>query len=524
MTEAVLRRWSALSFRSSLLSMLAAGGLNLLSFAPYGCWPLQILSLSMLFSLWLRDDAARFSRRQAAGLGWAYSFAWLALAVGWLLVAMTRYGGMPLWLAVPALAMLAAALGLYAALVALAAAYLRQRWRLSPALLALLALPALWTLGEWLRGWVLTGFPWTISGYAHTASPLAGFAPVLGVLGLSWLNAVLAGLLALVAGGVGRKAAAAMLLAGGAVLAAGAGLRTLEWTAPHGQPIGVRLLQGNVEQDMKFNPEHLNESLRLYHEMILAAPADLVATPETALPMLSSQLPPDYLPRLNAFAQDTGSAVVLGLGVHDGGKRYSNSVLGFARAHAAQAYRYDKHHLVPFGEFVPTGFRWFVDLMRIPLGDFSSAGLLQPSMQVRDQLVLPDICYENLFGEEIARQLAAQAAGGGQAATILLNVSNLAWYGDSLAIPQHLQISQMRVLETGRPMLNVTNTGATAVIAAGGSIAAQLPPLTRATLASTVQGRSGLTPYVRWGNSAVLGIVLLSLLLAYSLGRRAGRE
>lgn len=514
---------SRLSFRSSLLLMLLAGGLNVLSFAPYGWWPLQILSLAALFGLWLREGDAGFSRRQAAWLGWAYSFAWLFGAVSWLLVAMTRFGGLPLALALPGLALLAGALALFAVLAAIAADYLRRRWRLSPALLALLVLPALWTLGEWLRGWVLTGFPWAISGYAHTVSVLKGYAPLLGVLGLSWLNALLAGAAALaISGRISRKQAQLLAFCMLLMFFAGRLLSMQEWTAPHGKPLSVSLLQGNVAQDTKFAQEHLNESLRLYHEMITAAPAGLVATPETALPMLSSQLPPDYLPRLNAFAQDTGSAVVVGLGVHDGGMAYSNSVLGFSRAHAGQAYRYDKHHLVPFGEFVPPGFRWLVDMMRIPLGDFASAGLLQPAMRVADQWVLPDICYENLFGAEIAQQLAAQAAGG-QAATILLNSSNLAWYGDSIAMPQHLQISQMRALETGRPMLSVTNTGATAVIRADGGIQAQLPPLTRATLQASVVGRDGLTPYVRWGDRAVLAIVWLSLLLAYGLGRRAGR-
>ncbi|MDE2427678.1 MAG: apolipoprotein N-acyltransferase [Burkholderiales bacterium] len=517
---------------------MLAGGLNVLSFDPVGWWPVQCLSLAFLFSLILRerpsDDttaAAVFTRRQIGWLAWSYSFSWLFGTISWLLIAMTRYGDMPVGMSLLALALLTAFLAMYAGLFGVTTHWLRQRWQTSAATTGLLLMPALWTLGEWLRSWLLTGFPWTISGYAHTSSPLAGYAPLIGVLGVGWLNAVLAGLLALAwrAGMATRhgeskttwRTPVAVLIVGATLLfGIGQGLRQVAWTQPHGAPISVSLLQGNVAQDVKFDQEHLNESLSLYHDMILAAPADLVATPETALPMLSSQLPVDYLPLLNAFAQRSGSAVLIGLGVHDGGSRYSNSLLGFSPLHQARAYRYDKHHLVPFGEFVPLGFRWLVDMMKIPLGDFSSAGIAQAPMAVRDQFVMPNICYEDLFGDEIAQQLFAQNASSGPVATILLNASNMAWYGDSFAIPQHLQLSKMRVLETGRPMLRATNTGATAVIDVGAGLVAELPPLTRGTLRATVQGRSGMTPYVMIGNAGVLILVLLSIAVAWWMARQ----
>jgi apolipoprotein N-acyltransferase len=186
-----------------------------------------------------------------------------------------------------------------------------------------------------------------------------------------------------------------------------------------------------------------------------------------------------------------------------------------------QNYRYDKHHLVPFGEFVPFGFRWFVDMMKIPLGELSNPGILQPAMPVKDQLVMPNICYEDLFGGEIAQQLRAQAQSAQGAASILLNVSNLAWFGDSTAIPQHLQISQMRALETGRPMLRSTNSGATAIINSRGEVVSQLAPLTQATLAGSVQGTTGLTPYIRFGDAFVLLLAGLAILSAYFLGKRS---
>ena len=507
----------SLSWRTSMMLGLVAGCLNILSFAPFNIWPLQLISLALIFLLVVqRDD---WSIRQIALIGASYGFGCLFLGISWLVIAMWRYGDVPLALSIMALALLAAYLALFSAGMLAIGHWLQQRWTLSVTLSLLLVFPALWALSEWLRGSMLTGFSWLASGYAHTGSPLAGYAAVIGVYGIGWVSAVIAGAIALVL--LRRTAWIKLSILVGLLLVFGMVLRQHAWTHDHGEPITVRLLQGNVDQGIKFEIEHVNESLALYHEMILAAPADLIAAPETALPLLSSQLPVDYLPSLNDFAQRSNSGLVVGLGVHDGENRYSNSVLGFGREYATQPYRYDKHHLVPLGEFVPFGFHWFIQMMKIPLGDFSSAGILQAPMRVKDQLVLPNICYEDLFGEEIAQQLAAQASSTGGAATILLNVSNLAWYGDSIAIPQHLQISKMRVLETGRPMLRATNTGATAVISAHGEIVAQLKPLTRDTLSATVQGTSGLTPYILWGNLSVIMLALVSLLLAFGIAKRS---
>jgi len=186
----------------------------------------------------------------------------------------------------------------------------------------------------------------------------------------------------------------------------------------------------------------------------------------------------------------------------------------------AGVYRYDKHHLVPFGEFIPFGFRWFVDMMHMPLGDFRRGGPAQAALDVRGVRVAPNVCYEDLFGEEIALSLRHQP----QPANVLVNVTNLAWFGDTIALDQHLQISQMRALESGRPMLRATNTGATALVTADGTIAARLPHLTRDALTVQVQGMQGLTPYVRTGNSVALGAALLVLLGALGHALRNSRD
>lgn len=505
-----------LSFRQACLIAFLAGGANLLAFAPFYCWPIQILGLSLVLQLvQVREQA---SRARQSVLVWTYGFAWLASGFAWLVIALARYGDLPWLLAIVAIGLLAALLALYLAAAFYGARYLQHRWHSSGSIFLLGIFPAFFVAAEWLRAWVFTGFPWASSGYVHTVSWLAGYAPLIGVYGLGWLNALLAGALCVAWSEHHTFKKMGGLLAG--ILLAGFVLQKIEWTTAQGKPIQVRLLQGNIDQGVKFDADHLRSTLDLYQTLITQQPADLIATPETALPILSSDLPATYLSGLESFAQRTHSQLIIGVVLHDGAAQYSNSVMGLGGAAGASWYRYDKHHLVPFGEFVPYGFRWFTNLMQIPLGDLSSAGLYQQPMQVKDQYVMPNICYEDVFGEEIAAQLAAQYTAQQPVASILLNVSNLAWYGDSTAIPQHLQISTMRVLETGRPMLRATNTGATAVINARGQVTGELPPLTQGSLQQSVQGMRGMTPYILLGNRTILLISMVSLILAYLLSRK----
>ncbi|OWW22002.1 apolipoprotein N-acyltransferase [Noviherbaspirillum denitrificans] len=497
----------------TVLLALAAGASTVFAFAPFGLWPVQIATLALMF--WLLNREAGF--RHGALLGWAYGSGWLIAGVHWLYISMHRYGGLPSWMAILAVILLGTSLSVFMALGTGTAAWLKKRWSLGPTAFLLLVMPSVWALIEWTRGWIFTGFPWVSSGYAHTGSPLAGYAPLIGVYGIALVSALIAGCFALLPG---KK----LPLAGvTALLAAGLGLRGIEWTQPNGSPVSVRLLQGNVPQEMKFQPGQIEATLSLYHDMIVEKPADLIATPETAIPLLSTQLPPDFLSLLTDFSAKSKSHLILGIPVSDGPRQYSNSVLGMTPG-AGNLYRYDKHHLVPFGEFIPPGFRWFVEMMHIPLGDFNSAGLLQAPFRVREQWVLPNICYEDLFGEEIASQLRASRDGKLPQATILLNVSNIAWFGDSIALPQHLQISQMRSIETGRPMLRSTNTGMTAVIGPKGDVTGQLHPFERGTLAANVQGYGGLTPYSQYGNIPVVAMAILLLAAARFLAFPKGKN
>jgi apolipoprotein N-acyltransferase len=287
--------------------------------------------------------------------------------------------------------------------------------------------------------------------------------------------------------------------------------------------LGVALLQGNIPQDEKFIPGGgIATALSWYGEQLQSATASIVITPETALPLLPSQLPPGYLDAIAARYASGTQAAIVGLPLGDG-RLYTNTVLGFGPGQGTP-YRYDKHHLVPFGEFIPRMFRWFTEMMNIPLGDFRSGGLAQPSFEWRGQRIAPNICYEDLFGEEIGANFRDEAS----APTVLLNVSNIAWFGNTIAIDQHLAISRMRALEFQRPMVRATNTGATVVIDHRGRVTHALPRHTRGVLVAEVEGRAGLTLYAMWvsrlGLWPLWGLGLLIAVATVLLSRRQARR
>jgi apolipoprotein N-acyltransferase len=484
---------------------LLAGLCSVFAFAPFGLWPVQFLAQALLFHAASRAP----SLKRTLLLGWAYGFGCFVFGVYWPYVSMHNYGDMSPPLAALAVVLFSLLLGVFSGIAVVSANWLRQRWQAGNRASFLAIFPATWMLSEWLRDWILTGFPWLATGYAHTSGPLAGFAPILGVFGVSWIAAIIAGSLAL-SPEQRRSVAVALLL-----LVSGFGLKSIAWTTPSGHPISVRLLQGNIPQEEKFQSAHLDETLMMYDAMLRAKPADLIATPETAIAQLPQLLPPDYLPRLAAFAKQTQSHLALGIVMSDNPGDYTNSVIDLSpQLSPGNLYRYDKHHLVPFGEFVPYGFHWFVQMLQIPLGDMNAGAQVQAPFAVKDQWILPNICYEDLFGEEIAAEIGEAYRSGKPQATMLLNASNMAWFGQWLAVPQHLQTSQMRALETGRTALRATNTGATAVINPKGEILAELKPYTRDTLEATVQGYSGWTPYILCGNALVGGLTMLSLIIA----------
>ena len=459
-------------------------------------WWLQILSLAAL--VWqldgLRTPQHPVPVRGAFLYGWLFTTSWLCGTFWWLFISMHTYGGMPAPMAGAAVLALAAALALYYAF----ACGLFVRWAPRNRWGAASLFVALWTLGELLRGSWFTGFPWGAGGYAHVDGPLSAYIPWLGVYGVGAVGTGIAALVALAARDARKSTARiAPIAAAMALLVIPAALRGLGGApdAAEGSQgrLQVELLQGNIPQDEKFVPGGgVVTALQWYGEKLHDARASLVITPETAIPLLPSQLPPGYLDAIAARYASGTQAAIVGLPVGGRGEGYSNAVIGYRPG--TTPYQYDKHHLVPFGEFVPRMFRWFTDLMKIPLGDFRSGGLAQAPFVWQGQRIAPNICYEDLFGDEIGANFRDAA----QAPTVLLNVSNIAWFGDSVAIDQHLAISRMRALEFARPMVRATNTGATVVIDHRGRVTHALPRLTRGVLVAEVEGRSGLTPYAWW--------------------------
>jgi apolipoprotein N-acyltransferase len=292
-------------------------------------------------------------------------------------------------------------------------------------------------------------------------------------------------------------------------------LQAVTWTRPSGAPIAVALLQANVPQSMKWRPEQVAATLTLYERMIRQTKAELIVLPETALPLFLQQVPADFLESAAAHARAHGADILLGLPERGRSDEYFNSVVSIGVS-PTQVYR--KSHLVPFGEFVPLRplFGPVVAAMAIPLTDFSRGALDQRPLAIAGQRVAVNICYEDAFGEEIIRQLPE--------ATLLVNVSNVAWFGDSIAPLQHLQIAQMRAIETGRPMLRATNSGMTAVVDASGHIVDAAETFRTEIVEAKVTGRTGATPYVRFGNAPVLllAMSLLGLSAATALRRRPG--
>ena len=483
------------------LSPFIAGALTVVAFAPLGFYPLAFVTLAWLAHAW-RDAPPK----QCFWAGFAFGLGLFLAGVSWVYVSLHEFGDMPAALAAFATLVLCAFLALFPA----AAGWLQARIPAGDALRACLLIPAAWTLAEWLRSWVFTGFPWLSLGYAAIGWPLQGYAPIGGIFALSFITVALAGLLWLLA--ARRPRARYWLALALAIVAGGAALRSVEWSSPAGGPLNVALLQGNIEQSLKFNPARYARTLETYARLAEGAQAPLVIFPETAVPRFLDQVDRNYLRRLDLLAQRNGGDVLLGVPTRNSTEEFFNSVITLG---VSPIQVYHKVHLVPFGEFVPPGFAWTLRVVNIPMSDFSRGIAGQRLLAVAGQRIAVNICYEDAFGDEIAAQLPD--------ATMLVNVSNVAWFGDSLAPGQHLQIARARAIETARMHLTATNTGITAVIDRDGTVRARLPQFEEGRLEASAQGYAGATPYVRWRDGPVI-IISLGVLVACALIARARRS
>jgi apolipoprotein N-acyltransferase len=482
---------------------LAAGAACSLAFAPAGLYPLAVACPLVLLLLW--EGAAP---RRAAWLGLAYGAGLFFAGTYWIYTAVHVFGKAPIWLALFLMAGLVAIMSAWYALLG----WLVARYVPRPSLLRwLVAVPAAWTLVEWLRGWVLSGFPWLEVGYAHSDSPLAGFAPLGGVHLVTWVSMLTAGAaLALLRGTQKDKAAAAVI----AVVAwtVGAGLWGRAWTRPAGEPVSVAIVQPAIPQDLKWEDSHRDETLALFRRMTEDAfGARLIVWPEAALPMLAHEAGP-WLARMWEDAQRHGSDLMLGLLRYDAdGKRYYNGLLALSGDEAGWYY---KRRLVPFGEFfpVPAFVRSWMRLMSLTYVDMTPGDDDQPPVDAAGQKVGVTICYEDAYGAE---QLAVL-----EQATLLVNVTNNAWFGDSTAPHQQLQMARFRALEAGRFLARATSNGISAIIGPDGEVLGRAAQFVPEVLKGSVTPLGGLTPYARTGNWPVLlGCALLAG-AAFGRGRR----
>ncbi|HEX8009739.1 MAG TPA: apolipoprotein N-acyltransferase [Casimicrobiaceae bacterium] len=501
-----------------LAASLLLGAATVFGFAPFGYSALPVLTLAGLFGLW-RGAA---SPRAAAALGFAFGLGLFGAGVSWIYIALARFGGMEGALALVATALFCAYLALFPAVSGWVTARLGRSG--SGERLGIAA--ACWSLAEWLRMWLFSGFPWLSVGYAQTRGPLAGYAPLGGVFLVSLAVAASAALLAYAAAALRAPRRSGAVLAAAAlaiVWIVGAGLRSIEWSRPAGAPISVSLVQGNIEQQLKFDPKYRDDTLAVYADLVAQARGRLIVLPESALPMLADEVPAEYIARLRATVAARRSNLLLGLflfeprGPGEDGDRYFNSVVSIGTA-PTQTYR--KRHLVPFGETIPAKpvVGWLIRrVLRIPLADQTPGPADQAPFDIAGERVAVNICYEDAFGSELRGQLPT--------ATLLVNVTNDAWYGRSLAAEQHAQIAAMRAVETARPMLRATNTGITSIIDHRGAEVSRLSWFTRGVLEGTIAGRTGATPYVRFGDVvAVLAALALGGACLASARRRSAPD
>ncbi|HUQ26858.1 MAG TPA: apolipoprotein N-acyltransferase [Burkholderiales bacterium] len=472
-----------------------AGAATVVAFAPAGVYPIALVTFALLAYRW-----SEASPRQCFLTGFLFGFGFFAAGVSWVYVSMSEFGGMPAPLAVFATAAFCAFLALFPAI----AGWLQARIPASAAVRACLLIPAAWTLFEWLRGTIFTGFPWISVGYAAVGWPTQGYAPLGGVYALSFLTLTLAGTVWLLYARTRRVLALVIFVA---TLGAGEALRHVAWTTPAGEPFEASLLQGNVRQEMKFRPERYAAILETYLRLADGSRAKLIVLPETAVPRFLDQVEPGYLAALAAIARRNGGDLLLGVAYREPPQSYYNSVVTLG---VSPPQIYHKTHLVPFGEFVPPGFDWLMRTVDIPMSNFSR-GKPAPPLEAAGQRVAVNICYEDAFGDEIAARLPE--------ATLLVNVSNVAWFGDSLAPSQHLQIARLRAIETGRMHLAATNTGVTAAIDRDGRLLARLPQYTEGLLEVRAQGYTGATPYATWRDWPVLALCLVALVASVIIGR-----
>jgi len=470
---------------------LLAGLLLPLAFAPFDLFPLALLSPLLLFLL-----LDRCSPTEGWWRGYLFGLGQFGFGASWVYVSIHDFGHAPMVLALLLTLLFIAFLAFFPALLG----YLAARFTTAaPLRKYLLLLPCGWVALEWVRGWIMGGFPWLLLGQSQVDTPLVSYAPWLGVYGISLVVALSAGALALLRRSHRSAAIVLLLLLWLTPLL----LQPMSWSTPQ-RSLRVSLVQGNIEQNQKWLAGMREETLTRYFDLSRAhSESDLIVWPETAIPAYFHWVEESFITPLEAFARESKTDFLIGVpvdGEAEGG--YYNSIVSVG----TQRGFYHKQHLVPFGEYLP--FKPLLILMGnfldVPMTDFSRGDERQPLLRVAGTAVGSSICYEAAFGEELIATLPE--------AELLVNVTNDAWFGRSLAPAQHLQIARMRAAETERYMLRAANTGISAIIGPDGELIAATQQFETTVLSGEVEALQGATPYVRWGNWPLLGLLLLGLL------------
>jgi apolipoprotein N-acyltransferase len=519
------------------LAAILFGMLLPLSMAPFDWSPLGIISIAGLTAIICDEQPARtrFMRTLCFGLG-VYG-----VGASWIYISIHDYGqasvALSLLLIVPFIVFLAA-------LLAIPFFILSKSLNSATTVTLLLTFPSLWTLGEWFRGWAFTGFPWLYLGYGHTDTWLSGWAPITGVLGISWITAFCGALLALLFIQLSQatrptihhrqKTSRAPITIGlcGALMfwVSGWQLQTVSWTQPTGTPLTIGLVQPATPLSIKWDPYKLPnifKQLRADTELLLGN--DLIVWPESAIPRFRNEVQ-EYLGSIAALTNDSQTALITGIPTaetNDEGQNttrsnsffssYYNSVIGLGLATGT----YHKQHLVPFGEYVPfeKWLRGTIAFFDLPMSVFSAGPKNQPPITAKNAVIATAICYEIAY-PELVRASAVNA-------NLLLTLSNDTWFGKSIGPKQHFQIARMRAIENGKPLIRATNDGISALVTADGAVSATIPPYQRDILEGTLEPRNGLTPFGTYGAYPVLilsGLILFVALCRVSLRTTASTE
>lgn len=479
---------------------LLAGCLVPFSFAPFNIWPLGILALS-IFALLINQQ----SLKAVWWRSWSFGVGMYAVGVSWIYVSISGFGGAPAPLAALLVIVFVFSLAAFFTLPF----YVFGRWLSHHPLSLVLAFPFCWMLGEWLRTWLLTGFPWLFIGYGDLTNWLSGWAPLVGVMGLSLLSALTAGVIAQIIYKKSRSAILGSLIVV-VVWIAGFGLQKVEWTQVAKSPTSIAIVQPNIDQEDKWQTDFRDATTDLLRTKTEALWGHkIIIWPEAAVTSIYSEALP-FLNEINRKASDSESGLITGIIFDDQDKEiYYNSVVTFGKAIGI----HHKRKLVPFGEYVPfEALRNLIEFFNLPTSIISLGPEEQHGLKVDDLMIAPSACYEVAFPDLIAKNAVDSQ--------LLISVSNLGWFGDSLGRHQFMQMAQMRALETQRYYAYSTNNGPSAIFDRNGKITAQTNAFEQTSLSSEIFAVEGSTPFMRFGSLPLVVISILGLVLLRFFGKK----